>query len=71
MAAQAGAGLVLLPHYIGRSYRGLRLCRIDPVPPPREAWLLMRRENRKQLLHRTVADFIEHIFSQERAMFEA
>jgi DNA-binding transcriptional LysR family regulator len=71
MAAQAGAGLVLLPHYIGRSYRDLRLCRIDPVPPPREAWLLMRRENRKQALHRTVADFIEHIFSEERAMFEA
>ena len=40
------------------------------VPPPREAWLLTRRQQRKDLPIRTVAEYITKIFATERALFE-
>lgn len=70
-AARSGVGLALLPHYIGRREKGLRLCRYEPVPPLREVWLLMRRQDRKDLPIRTVVDHLTQAFADERALFEA
>jgi DNA-binding transcriptional LysR family regulator len=71
MAAKSGAGLALLPNYIGRTERGLYPCPLEPVPPPREVWLLTRRQHRKDLPIRTVAEYLTKIFATERALFEA
>ncbi len=70
IAAGSGCGLVLLPHFIGRTTPGLRTCRLDPVPPPREIWLLTRPQSRNDIPTRTVADYIIRAFAQDRALFE-
>ena len=70
-AARSGVGLALLPHYIGRTDPALRACRFAPVPPTREVWLLTRRQDRKDVPIRTVADHITQLFADERALFEA
>jgi len=70
-AARSGVGLALLPHYIGRVEPGLRSCRLDPVPPPREVWLLTRRQDRKDMAIRAVTDYIARKFADERPLFEA
>lgn len=70
-AARSGVGLVLLPHYIGRAEPALRLCRLEPLPPPRELWLLTRRQDRRDMPVRAVHDFIVTIFAAERSLFEA
>jgi len=70
-AACAGVGLALLPHYIGRTTPPLRLCRLAPVMPAREIWLLTRRQDRKDLAVRTVADYLAQAFGDARALFEA
>lgn len=70
VAARAGAGLALLPHYIGRSHEGLRPCRLAPAAPPREVWLLTRRHDRGQLPIRTVVEHLMRIFATERTLFE-
>jgi DNA-binding transcriptional LysR family regulator len=69
-AARADAGLALLPHFIGRADRRLSLCRLTPVPSPREIWLLTRRQDRKELPIRTVVDVLIELFRAERALFE-
>ncbi|HEY4370728.1 MAG TPA: LysR family transcriptional regulator [Burkholderiales bacterium] len=70
-AARAGAGLALLPHYIGRQEAGLRPCRMDATPSPREIWALVRRQDRKDLPVRTVLDYLAKTFAAEQALFEA
>jgi DNA-binding transcriptional LysR family regulator len=70
-AASAGAGLALLPHYIGRQQPALRLCRLAPAPPAREIWLLTRRQDRAHLPIRTVAEHIAASFAGESKLFEA
>lgn len=69
-AAASGVGIVVLPHYIGRKQEGLRLCRIEPVPPSREIWLVTRRQDRKDLPIRTVTEHISRMFAEESALFE-
>lgn len=69
-AARTGAGLALLPHYIGRQVPDLRLCAMGPAPAPREIWMLIRRQDRKDLPVRTVAEHIERVFADERVLFE-
>ncbi len=69
IAARSGAGIALLPHYIGRSTDGLRLCRLEPVPPPRDVYLLTRRRNRKDLPVRIAVEHIVGLFRDERALF--
>jgi DNA-binding transcriptional LysR family regulator len=71
IAAKADAGLALLPHFIGRNEGRLRLCRLTPVPPVREVWLLTRRQDRKELPIRTVVDAVTAMFRDARALFEA
>lgn len=70
-ASRAGAGLALLPHYIGRKEAGLRQCRLEPLPEPREIYLLTRRQDRKDPAIGAVVDHLLRIFADERALFEA
>ena len=70
-AARADAGLALLPHFVGRADKQLSLCRLTPVPQPREIWLLTRRQGRKEMPIRTVVDALTGMFRDERALFEA
>jgi molybdate transport repressor ModE-like protein len=70
IAARSGAGVALLPHYIGRPEADLRGCDIAPVPPSRDAWLITRRRDRKAPAIRAVADHIAGMFDAERALFE-
>jgi molybdate transport repressor ModE-like protein len=70
-AARADAGLALLPHFVGRADKRLSLCRLTPVPQPREIWLLTRRQDRKEEPIRTVVDALIAMFRDERALFES
>ncbi len=63
IAARAGTGLALLPHYIARTEPGLRHWRPDLAPPPRELWLLTRRHDRKDLPIRTVVEHLTQVFT--------
>jgi DNA-binding transcriptional LysR family regulator len=69
-AARADAGLALLPHFVGRADKRLNLCRLTPVPQPREIWLLTRRGDRKEGPIRAVVDALIEMFRDERALFE-
>lgn len=71
MAARSGIGLALLPNYIGRSDPKLQRCLFDPAPPPREIWMLTRRQDRKDLPIRAVTDYLARIFAEERSLFDA
>jgi molybdate transport repressor ModE-like protein len=69
-AARAGAGIALLPHFIGRQDNALVPCVLEHTAPSRELWLLTRREGRKDLPTRTVAEFLVQLFADERERFE-
>lgn len=69
-AAGAGAGIALLPHYIGRAAPGLRACALRLAPPPREIWLLTRGQDRKDLPIRTVIDYLVEVFDDARPLFD-
>lgn len=69
-AARTGAGIAMLPHFIGRQDPGLVPCVLKHAPQSRELWLLTRREGRKDLPTRTVVDFLVQLFSDERERFE-
>lgn len=69
-AARAGAGIALLPHFIGRQDAALVPCMPEHAVPSRELWLLMRREGRKDLAIRTVTDFLAGLFAKEKVRFE-
>jgi len=71
IAAKAGAGIALLPHYIARSEPRLHACKISPTHPPRDVWLLKRRQDRSDSGIRLVADYITRIFTEERNFFAA
>ena len=69
-AAKAGAGIALLPHFVGRADKGLHPCKLEHDPPARELWLITRRQDRKDLPIRTVADHLVKIFVEQREFFE-
>jgi molybdate transport repressor ModE-like protein len=69
IAARSGAGLALLPHYIGRSDPLLRICDLGPAPPPKDVFLLTRRRDRKERSLRAVADELVGLFEQARGLF--
>ncbi len=71
IAARTGVGPAMLPHYIGRGEPELRLCRLDPVMPPREIWILTRRQDRKNLAIGAVVEHLMRRFADERSLFEA
>ncbi len=70
-AAEAGAGIALLPHFIGRANNALAPCLLDHAPPSRELWLVTRRQDDKEISIRTVIEFLMRIFADERRLFEA
>ena len=59
----------VLPHYIGRQVPGLRACALEPVRDPRDMWLLIRGQDRKDRAIRTVADHLQQTFEDEKALF--
>jgi DNA-binding transcriptional LysR family regulator len=69
-AAEAGVGIALLPHFIGRANQALAPCLPDHVPPARELWLVTRRQDDKEISIRTVIEFLMRIFDEERRLFE-
>jgi len=71
IAASGGVGLALLPHYLGRRMPNLRLCTIGPVPPPREIWLLIRRQDRNSAQIRTVMQHMADAFTANEGLFAA
>jgi DNA-binding transcriptional LysR family regulator len=70
-AAEAGAGVALLPHFIGRVNNALAPCMPDHAPPSRELWLVTRRQDSKEISIRTVLEYLMQIFAEERRLFEA
>ena len=70
IAARAGAGIALLPHFVGKIDDKLVVCELEPEPPARELWLIIRRQNRESLHIRTVAEHIAFVFANEAGFFE-
>ena len=70
-AAKAGAGVVLLPHYIALAEPVLHLCQLSPTHPARDVWLLRRRQDRNDPGIKLVADYITRLFTEERNLFTA
>lgn len=71
IAARDGAGLALLPHYLGRRLPGLSLCALGPLPPPRDMWLLIRRQDRNVPALRVVMQHLIDSFKKDKALFDA
>jgi len=69
-AAKIGAGIALLPHFIGRNCGSLLPCSLEHTPPSREVWLITRRQTRRDLSMRAVIDFLTQVFIDERELFE-
>ena len=69
IAARSGAGLALLPHYIGRSDPLLRICDLGSAPPSKDVFMLTRRRDRNNLSIRAVADEVVGMFEQAREVF--
>ena len=70
VAARAGAGIALLPHFVGKMDDRLVVCELEPEPPARELWLVIRRQNRDSLHIRAVAEHITFVFANEPGFFE-
>lgn len=70
MAAQTGIGLVLLPHYIGRSEPALRPIDLGSVPEARDVCLVTRQRDRRDAAIRVVAHGITAMFEADRTLFE-
>jgi molybdate transport repressor ModE-like protein len=69
IAARSGAGLALLPHYIGRSDPHLRMCNLGSAPPSKDVFLLTRSRDRDDPAIRVVADEVVEMFDQARELF--
>lgn len=70
IAAGAGAGIALLPHYIGRTGHGLMPCPLEFSPPSRDTFLLTRRRDRRDRAVATVVERIQQMFAEAHALFE-
>lgn len=70
IAAAGGAGIALLPHFIGRMDHRLNICALGKEPPPRAVWLVMRRHYRKHIAIAAAADFLRRLFESQRTLFE-
>lgn len=71
MAARAGAGVAMLPHFVAAAFPSLEAVRLEHAPPDRELWLVSRPSYRKEPSVSIVADYLVQLFSAERALFEA
>jgi DNA-binding transcriptional LysR family regulator len=71
LAARAGLGIALLPHFVARSTDGLVPVLTDIAPLTRDLWLLTRRDFKTVLPVRHARDFIIELFEKEQELFEA
>jgi DNA-binding transcriptional LysR family regulator len=69
IAARSGIGIALLPHYIGRAEPALQRCKLEPIPQPREVYLVWRRQNARTLPINIVVDHLVRVFDEDRALF--
>ncbi len=69
-AARAGYGIAVLPHFLAADDPALVEVRLSQTPPPRELWLLARRDVQKTPRIRVVADFLFDLIRRERPLFE-
>ena len=69
IAARSGAGLALIPHYIGRADPLLRICDLGAVPSSKDVFLLTRSRDREDSSIRVVADEVVGMFEQDRGLF--
>jgi molybdate transport repressor ModE-like protein len=69
-AARAGAGIAMIPHFVGRDDDRLRPCRLEHAPPDRDLWMITRRQDRKDLSVQAVVDFVAQMFSDEKPLLE-
>jgi molybdate transport repressor ModE-like protein len=70
VAASVHAGVAMLPHFVGSAYPTLQLVSLEHNPPARELWLVTRKQDRKDLSIRIVAEHLLRMFEEERALFE-
>ncbi|WP_316397176.1 LysR family transcriptional regulator [Bradyrhizobium sp. 33ap4] len=70
VAAREGAGLALLPYFVGKADPALKLCVLKHNPPARGIWMVTRRQDKKDLPTRMVTDHLQKIFERERDLFE-
>ncbi|QDL93325.1 LysR family transcriptional regulator [Paroceanicella profunda] len=70
VAAREGAGLAMLPYFVGKADPDLKLCVLAQRPPARGIWLVTRRQDRRDLPIRVVSDHLRMIFARERDLFE-
>jgi DNA-binding transcriptional LysR family regulator len=70
-AAASGAGIALVPHFIGNMHRELGLCRLEHDPPARPLWLITRRQDRKSPEIAAVSGYLVKAFTEERSYFSA
>ena len=68
-AARSGAGVALLPCYLAHGDGRLLPIRLGPPPPPREVWLMTRRDLARVPRFRVVMDYLAERFRMDRAMF--
>ena len=68
-AARAGYGVAALPRFLAAGDPGLVEVRLAEMPPPRELWLLTRRDVQKTPRIRVVADFLLDLIRRERPLF--
>jgi molybdate transport repressor ModE-like protein len=69
IAARSGAGLALIPHYIGRMDPSLRICDLGAAPSSKDVFLLTRSRDRNNSSIRVVADEMVDMFEQARELF--
>ncbi|MDZ5454861.1 LysR family transcriptional regulator [Labrys sp. ZIDIC5] len=70
VAARAGFGIALLPHFLVANDSGLVEIDLSRIPPLRELWLLIRHGAQPPQRIRVVADFLFDAIRQERLRFE-
>jgi molybdate transport repressor ModE-like protein len=70
IAAREGAGLALLPYFVGKADSALKLCMLQHNPPARGVWMVTRRQNRKDLPIRVVTEHLQQVFERDRRLFE-
>ncbi len=70
IAARAGCGIALLPHFIAAGDPDLHPIDLSAAPPGRELWLLMRNEDPVLPGVRLVVDHLTDLFRSERTRFE-
>lgn len=70
LAAREGAGVALLPHFIARADGVLRRCKLGPVPPEREIWMVTRGQDRQDASIHAVAGFLQRVFEEASGLFE-